>query len=527
MKRLFLFTAMAAAALPLSAQTLRTPTMGWSSWNTFALDINEDLIKGQADAIVANGLDSAGYQYVNIDDGYWEGRGADGKLILNTRRFPNGMRSLVDYIHSKGLKAGIYSDAGDNTCGSENKFPWGLGVGFAGHEEEDCNLYFNDWDFDFIKVDYCGGNHMKLDEREQYTRISNAIKNCGKGDVVFNVCRWAYPGIWISDIADSWRTTGDINCSWESVRSLVRDNLYIQAYTGGGHYNDMDMLEIGRTLPEEAENTHMAYWCITSSPLLIGCDMRSIPERSLALLKNRDLIAMNQDRLGIGAPVMQRQGEVYVVAKDMEQHHGPKRGVVVMNLSDDDATLPVDLRAAGFEGDVSVYDCLSHTPLGDNFSETFEVKVPAHGSRAYFLTGNRAEKSAYQAEEAYLPAYQELGKEPSPTWIEDPTADLGVCITGLGGSAANSLEWRDVWSKEGGDYKLTVRYATESPCDMTLSLDGKPMADFKQLTSGADTGKWEEATATVILKRGSNAIVLSNPTGPMPNIDSLTLTPLK
>ena len=154
----------------------RTPTMGWSSWNTFALNINEDLIKGQAVAMHQNGLQKAGYLYVNIDDGYWDGRGEDGHLRLNTKLFPNGMRPLVDYIHQLGLKAGIYSDAGDNTCGSQNRHPWGVGVGFAGHEEQDCKLYFIDWDFDFIKVDYCGGNHLRLDEREQYTKISNAIK---------------------------------------------------------------------------------------------------------------------------------------------------------------------------------------------------------------------------------------------------------------------------------------------------------------------------------------------------------------
>ena len=209
----------------LPALAFDPPTMGWSSWNTFALNINEQVIKSQADAMVSTGLSKAGYKFINIDDGYWDGRGADGNLILNKKLFPNGMRSLVDYIHKKGLKAGIYSDAGDNTCGSGNVHPWGLGVGLAGHEDQDCHLYFIDWDFDFIKVDYCGGNHMGLDERAQYTKISNAIKNCGKPGVVFNVCRWAYPGTWISDVADSWRTTGDIYCAWESVRNSIKENL--------------------------------------------------------------------------------------------------------------------------------------------------------------------------------------------------------------------------------------------------------------------------------------------------------------
>lgn len=157
------------------------PTMGWSSWNTFGIGINEKVIYGQADEMVKLGLDKAGYKYINIDDGYWDGRGKDGNLRVNTKLFPNGMKAVADYIHSKGLKAGIYSDAGDNTCASEGgKKAYGAGVGFAGHEYQDCKLYFNDWGYDFIKVDYCGGNHLGLDERKQYTKIGDAIKRCEK-----------------------------------------------------------------------------------------------------------------------------------------------------------------------------------------------------------------------------------------------------------------------------------------------------------------------------------------------------------
>ena len=330
-----------------------TPTMGWSSWNTFALDINERVIRNQAAAMVQKGLAAVGYNYINIDDGFWNGRGEDGKLILNTSLFPGGMKALTNYIHKRGLKAGIYSDAGDNTCGSGNTRAYGLGVGLYGHEDEDCELYFKDWDFDFIKVDYCGGMHLNLNDSLQYTRISQAIhrqaRELGK-PIVFNICRWAYPGTWVDGICDSWRTTGDIYCAWESVKGIIRENLNIQAYTSRGHYNDMDMLEIGRTLSPDEEVTHMAYWCIASSPLLIGCDLTKIPVRSLQLLKNTDLIAMNQDTLGLGAPVVAVQGDVYTVAKDVEQLHGPKRAVVMMNLGDEPATAKLLLSSIEMEG---------------------------------------------------------------------------------------------------------------------------------------------------------------------------------
>lgn len=497
--------------------------MGWSSWNTFALDINEQLIKSQADAMVQTGLSKAGYKYINIDDGFWDGRGSDGHLKLNTERFPNGMRFLSDYIHRLGLKAGIYSDAGDNTCGSHGgQQAWGHGVGLAGYEEQDCRLYFDDWNFDFIKVDYCGGMSMKLDEREQYTKIFNAIKSCRKKDIAFNICRWAYPGTWVSEVADSWRTTGDIWCGWSSVREIIKENLYIQAYTGGGHYNDADMLEIGRTLSPDEENTHMAYWCIMSSPLLIGCDMTNIPQHSLELLTNRDLLSMNQDCLGLGAPVVQREGEVFVVAKDMKKLHGSKRAVVVMNLSDEQQTVSVSVEAMGFEGTVKVYDCLKHQSL-PTATGTMDVSVPAHGSQAFFVTGKRCEKRLYQAEEGWVKAYQEIGNGNTATWMPAANADQGEYMGFLGCSADNALEWRNVYSKCGGRYSLSIRFASEEPRNMTLSVNGIVIKSFNGIASGSYTDKWSTVEVEVTLQKGDNNIRLSNITDWMPNIDCMEI----
>ena len=520
-KHLFLLSAMCLMAA--AVQAFNPPTMGWSSWNTFALNINEDVIKSQADAMVATGLDKAGYKFINIDDGYWDGRGEDGHLRLNTKLFPNGMRSLVDYIHSKGLKAGIYSDAGDNTCGSGGKHAWGLGVGFAGHEEQDCHLYFIDWDFDFIKVDYCGGNHMGLDEREQYTKISNAIKNCGKPGIVFNVCRWAYPGTWISDVADSWRTTGDINCSWRSVKRLIRENLYLQAFTGDGHYNDVDMLEIGRTLSHDEENTHMAYWCITSSPLLIGCDLTTIPEYSLNLLKNPDLLAMNQDRLGLGAPVVQCEGDVYVMAKDMKKLKGPQRAVVVTNLGDVEHHIAVDIAALGFTGKVKVYDCFTHQVVDKAAQGAFNVTIPAHGSAAYFVTGKRTEKTLFEAEEAWLKSYQELKNAETTNFQHHATASKGTFVGYLGQMPDNILEWRNVYSEKGGEYILSLRYASGEPRNLTIDVNDGQAQTLRGLHTRSYTDRWQTVDVRVVLKKGFNTVRLSNPTAWAPNIDCMTI----
>ena len=333
MKKILLAGTLLFHLLCLNAQ-VEPPTMGWSSWNTFSVNISEDIIKGQADAMVSQGLKDAGYLYINIDDGFQYGRTAQGKVRIHPQRFPRGLKVVSDYIHSKGLKAGIYSDAGDCTCGSiSNGDTKNTNVGFYGYEQVDADFYFKELNFDFIKVDYCGGNHAGLNEQEQYTAIHDAIVATGK-DVRYNLCRWAYPGTWCHDISTSWRTTGDIYDGWASVKGILAENLYLSAYCYDGCYNDMDMLEVGRSMTEEEDKTHFGMWCIMSSPLLIGCNMATIKERPLALLKNAELIALNQDPLGLQAYVVQHIGETYILAKDILSLHGTTRAVALYNPSD-------------------------------------------------------------------------------------------------------------------------------------------------------------------------------------------------
>lgn len=525
MKNVIVIVGIAMFTLTSPSKAQNSPTMGWSSWNTFGININEDLIRKQADAMIANGLYDCGYRFINIDDGYMDGRDENGILRVNANRFPNGMRALVDYLHSIGLKAGTYSDGGNNTCASKGQYVWGLGVGMAGHEEQDCKTFFRDWDFDFIKVDYCGGIRSGLDERTQYTKIGKAIRNCGKNGVIYNVCRWEFPGTWILDVADSWRTTGDILDNWGSVKRIVMENLFIQTYTGNGHYNDCDMLEVGRSLTNDEEKTHMAYWCIASSPLLIGCDMSDIRPSSLELLKNRDLIAMNQDSLGLGAYVTQHQGydDMYVVAKDMEIIMGPKRAVLVINLSDSVRTIPVNIEALGFKGKVKFYDCFTHKDIEGEAEGTFSSTVAAHGTNAYFVTGKRIEKIVYQGEDAFLHDYEEIGRSDTPLLRKNVTADMGMYVNHLGNRPDNYLEWRDVYSMEGGEYTLTVRYASQEPRSMTVTVNNGLNKSLINLSSGDYTNKWSTVDVKVNLKKGYNTVRLSNDTDWMPNIDCLAV----
>ena len=513
-------------------RTFLPPTMGWSSWNTFALNISEKIIENQADAMVKTGLKAAGYEYINIDDGFWEGRGKDGQLIINRKRFPNGMRAVADYIHKLGLKAGMYSDAGDNACGSQSGTQaYGIGIGLAGYEEQDIKTYLQDWDYDFIKVDYCGGIHLGLDEREQYTKISDEIRKIEKETgrrLVFNICRWAYPGTWVSDIADSWRTTTDIYDGWPSVKGIVKENLYLQAYTGGGHYNDMDMLEIGRSLNENEERTHMAYWCIASSPMLIGCDMTKLRESSLALLKNKDLIAMNQDVLGIGAPVVQRKGDVYVVAKDMEQLHGSKRAVVVINLSDSEQKISVDLAKLELSDKILVHDCftgkdqkLKVAKKGEK--QLFEVTIPAHGSQAYFMTGKRIAKTRYEAEESWMHNYQELRNLKTANYAQSTEASGGAYVYNVGGNARNYMEWRNVWADHDGNYIMTIRYASKDKREADICVNGVMMSNVAMPKGTSWDKDFRTVDVPVTLKRGFNTIAIGQDYGFAPNIDCMDL----
>ena len=263
----------------------KTPIMGWASWNCFRTDINEEKIKAQADALVKSGLAEYGYTYFNLDDGFFGGRGDDGNLIFNKERFPNGIKVIADYAHSLGLNAGIYSEGGDKTCGYyyDNEGKNGENVGLYGFEERDLNMFLREFGFDFIKVDWCGGLRMGLSEEAQYTKIANIIENIRRETgrcIVYNICRWQFPGAWATKIADSWRTGADIAPNFNSVLHQLDVIKPLARYCCPGHVNDLDMMQIGNGMPLEDEKTHFAMWCMMSTPLMIGCDLTKINENS-------------------------------------------------------------------------------------------------------------------------------------------------------------------------------------------------------------------------------------------------------
>lgn len=359
-----------------SAQKAKPPIMGWSSWNHFHVNIDEKMLREQADAMKASGMYDAGYRFINIDDGYFGGRDANGKLFANAK-FPSGMKALADYIHSKGLKAGIYTDAGSNTCGSiYDKDTLGVGVGIYGHIEQDCNLFFKDWGYDFLKVDWCGGQRQKLDEQTEYTKIINVVKSINP-DITFNVCRWKFPGEWAIKKADSWRISGDIRPTFKSIVGIIDLNADLYKYASAGHYNDMDMLQVGRGMSYDEDKTHFSMWCMLNSPLLAGNDLRSMSKQTIDILTNRELIALNQDNGFKQARRILKQGDVEVWLKPLGAK-GAAKAIAIMNRGGKSAMFKVVPGKLGLTDKAKMRDLWMHQDLPSTGANR-QFTIPAHG----------------------------------------------------------------------------------------------------------------------------------------------------
>jgi alpha-galactosidase len=276
---------------------IQKPPMGWNTWNTFGPDINEELVLQSADAMVETGLKDAGYEYIVIDD-MWslKERDKDGRWVPDPEKFPHGMKYLADYVHSKGLKFGMYSCGGYMTCG---KYP-----GSYGHEWEDAKQ-LAEWEVDFLKYDFCF-HPASVTADVVYKRMGLALANCGR-DILFSACSWGSDNTkqWIRETgAHTWRSTGDINDSWASIRKIATSQLPFQEYNAPGCYNDMDMMVVGMNgegncsltgCTDDEYRLHFSLWAFLNSPLMLGCDIRNMTEETKKIVLNKDIIALNQD----------------------------------------------------------------------------------------------------------------------------------------------------------------------------------------------------------------------------------------
>ena len=379
--------------------TKRTvPVMGWSSWNNFGIGINEQLIKDQTDAMVSSGLKQAGYQFINIDDGYFGGRDERGNIKAHPTRFPNGMKKVADYIHSRGLKAGIYSDAGINTCASMwNKDSIGSGMGLYGHERQDIYRMLKEWGYDFLKVDWCGAQAMGLDEEVNYTKIGRIINQI-RTDAIYNVCRWEFPGKWVCNIADSWRISGDITNTFESILHIIDLNSELWKYAGPGHVNDMDMLQVGRGMTYDEDKTHFSMWCMMASPLLAGNDLTKMSKQTISILTNKEMIAIDQDPLVYQARKLNDYGEQEVWARPLISTMSGKVAVALLNRSDSNVKISFNIDAISIEAKKGyiIRDVWNNTTSQVQFKSDHSFEVPPHGIVVLQITGTAAPFNVFQ-----------------------------------------------------------------------------------------------------------------------------------
>ncbi|MGD2035514.1 MAG: glycoside hydrolase family 27 protein [Bacteroidales bacterium] len=297
-----------------------TPPMGWNSWNYFSCNVSEDLIKEAADAMVESGMKDAGYVYINIDDCWQGGRDSEGNIQPDPERFPSGMKALADYVHSKGLKLGIYSDAGWKTCAGR--------PGSRGYEFRDAGTYAS-WGIDYLKYDWCNTEGLKA--QGAYLTMRDALYKAGR-PIVFSLCEWGNdkPWEWGPEIGQLWRTTGDIyhcfDCvvdhgTWKQwgVEQIIDQQDGLRKYAGPNQWNDADMMEIGNGMSVNEDRAHFSMWCMLASPLIAGNDIRNMSEETLTILTNKEAIAVNQDVLGI-------QGFKYYSSEGLEIWFKPLDG---------------------------------------------------------------------------------------------------------------------------------------------------------------------------------------------------------
>ena len=369
-KHLLLITVLACSMLQLQAQKFQglaqTPPMGWNSWNKFACNVNEELIRETADSMVATGMKDAGYEYVVIDDCWQVSRDSLGFIVADPAKFPHGIKALADYIHSKGLKFGIYSCAGAQTCGGR--------PASRGHEYQDAISYAK-WGVDYLKYDWC--NTENINAKGAYTTMSDALFSAGR-PIVFSLCEWGdnKPWLWAGKVGHLWRTTGDIyNCfdcindhgTWKSwgVMQIVDKQDGLRKYAGPGHWNDPDMLEVGNGMPVNEERAHFTMWSMLAAPLISGNDLRSMSPQTLGVLTNKEIIAINQDSLGIQGC---RQSVKDSVETWMKPLKNGEWALCLLNRSVTPKTVQLDWKT------VSVTDSLSNRTLDTTGKTIYKVR---------------------------------------------------------------------------------------------------------------------------------------------------------
>ncbi|MEO8909797.1 MAG: glycoside hydrolase family 27 protein [Gemmatimonadaceae bacterium] len=378
---LFLLTLLTSAAAHQPSPPPRvalTPPMGWNSWNHFACNVSEALIRETADAMVTSGMRDAGYRYVVIDDCWQVSRDPSGTIVADAQRFPHGIKALADYVHSKGLRFGIYTDAGTKTCQGR--------PGTLGFEQRDAQTYAS-WGVDYVKEDWC--NAEGLNAPVQYAKFRRALDRTGR-PIVLSICEWGInqPWDWAPAVGNLWRTTDDISDNWASMLSNLDQSAQHSTVARPGAWNDPDMLEIGNggMTPDEYR-AHMSLWAMQAAPLIAGNDLRTMSAETKSILTNPEVIAVDQDSLGVqGTLVSSGPPDRQVWAKPLRDG---SRAVVLLNRAASSDSINVSFRRADIHTDsATVRDLWRHVDLG-RFRGSYTAVVPGHAAVMLRIGGGR------------------------------------------------------------------------------------------------------------------------------------------
>lgn len=509
------FAAVACAASSARAQSTTAwpdlapaPPMGWASWNHYFCDYTAQTIRQQADALVSTGMRDLGYKYVLIQECIAPSRDAAGNLVVDPKRFPHGIKPLVDYIHSLGLKAGIYTDVGPYTCYKHPRYQ-----GSYGHYQQDANT-FAAWGIDLVEMDYCN-KPPGQSGRKLYERMGRAIRRAGR-PMVFYLCSWgkANPWEWAQGVAQLWRTTGDISgvkdhVDWKDVVRNFELNAQHSVFNAPNSWNDPDMLEVGnKGLSARESRTHFSMWAISGAPLWAGTDLANMDADTKAIYTNSEVIAVDQDPLGAGPEKI--SGSVdgpQVWAKPLGSRGSGEFAVLLLNLAEAQKTISIRWSNLGLLSHAQVRDLWSHHDLG-NFADSYSAKIPPHGSRLLRVSGHFNWKQGTTLE-AEWPGNGRVG---NAKLLQCGDCSQGFAVA-LGGETTEnpkaemgSVIFRGVGVPKAGKYKMELTVVHEGVSGEAFRIQVNQGAP---ISAEAPHGASGRVTVPVALSGGENTIMVS------------------
>ncbi|MDN3357740.1 NPCBM/NEW2 domain-containing protein [Actinomadura sp. DC4] len=479
--------AVLAPASPASARhhhqppPAATPPMGWNDWYTFSCDVNEQLVEQTADAMVASGMREAGYRYVNLDD-CWAAstRDADGRLRADPAKFPHGMKALADYVHARGLKLGIYEDVGTKTCAG---YP-----GSYGHVQDDADS-FASWGVDFVKVDWCNvpfGDFPGLSQQQVavklYTAYGQALKATGR-PMVFSICEWdprLQPWTWAPAIGNLWRTDNDYGSQWSQTLANLDQEAPLAPYAGPGHWNDPDILMVGKMASDTESRAHFSAWAMLAAPLLAGNDLRNMSAATKAILTDREVIAIDQDPRGAQATRLSHTATADVWTRTLANGD---RAVMLLNRSDTTTRISTGLPSGAY----AVRDLWAHRTASS--AGVIAASVPPHGAALYRVSPLRGGAGRY-------PPLTEVSVDPQvpPAY---PGSDLHVA------EAGEKITTAAAFGDDGNTPVTNATLRLSGPSGW--KIDGRPVRAPAVPTGGRLSGTWQ-VTVPADVKPGSYAL---------------------